>query len=638
MESKKSGKFKKTLILFLVCLLVLIPAKLSWAEEVVLSPTPTPIEAPSSPPVEPTAPPLPEAPTLADVLSPTPTPTEALLTEEPAEEAVGEVTPSPTPAAAGITVEGNVGDTLIETETATNSVVLLTTGNSNLLEESVVASESGSVSVIEESQAQQDNQAEVGNRLEQATVTGGNSASSNVGDSQIVSGDANTSGTVITALNTNLEGVSFSEFNVSGEQEGDLILDFSNCLTEEAGSPVVTKSKISDSFQNNEAALENTLVLSSDSGKNQTNLNTQGDSTIQTGNANVAALVLTFLNNNLAGNIVLGVVNIFGSLVGDIIIPEEALKTKNLSETEKETSLVNFQNNEAEIENNLFLTANTGENEGKDNTDGKTMIETGEATVDTKTVNVVNNNLAGGSWWIVLINQAGEWIGKILGASEGANFAGAEGVEFKEDEDGEITVSHNESGPSTATTEQVQTNEAQIVNNLELSANSGQNQANKNTGGDSVIRTGNARVVASLLNFVNNNISSQSKILITVINVFGRWIGNFLPPGSEKEIVPPPDNPSDNPADEPSGSEDEDEAIEDFVFDDEEVEMPTPILAQGRRVVSWLLPAEPPENQTLSIQTEEKPLSQKPVRINLAWLLVTIPLLFLTGRLKKLLF
>jgi len=627
MESKKSEKLKKTLILFLVCLWVFMPARLSWAEEIILLPT---------------APPLPEAPTLAEAQNPTPTPPEVLSVEETieetvAEEAPSEAAPSPTPLPAGITADGNVGDTLIETETATNSVVLLTTGNSNLLEESVVATESGSASVIEESQTQQDNQAEVGNRLEQVTVTGGNSASSNVGDSQIVSGDANTSGTVITAFNTNLGGVSFSEFNVSGEQEGDLILDFSNCLTEEAGSPAVTKSEASGSFQNNEAVLENTLILSSDSGQNQTNLNTQGDSTIQTGNANVAALVLTFLNNNLAGNVVLGIVNIFGSLVGDIIIPEEVLKQTTATEA-AEATVFEFQNNEATIENNLLLTAESGENEGRDNTDGRTVIETGEATAEVKTVNIVNNNLSGGSWWIVLINQAGEWIGKIFGASEGANFAAGGGVVFEEDENGEIVVGHNESGPSTAMTEQGQTNEARVVNNLELSAQSGRNQANKNTGGDSMIKTGNARVVASLLNFVNNNISSQSKILITVVNVFGRWVGNFLPPGSEKEIVPPPDNPADNPTDEPSGSEGEDEVIEDFVFDDEEIEMPTPILAQGRRVASRLLPVEPLEDQVLSVQTEEKSSSPKPMRINLAWLIVMIPLFLLTSRIKKWLF
>lgn len=603
MKSKKSGKFKKTLILFLVCLWVLIPANLSWAEEII----------PSSPPVEPTAPPSPEAPTITEAANPIATPAEVPL----AEETIPSVTPTPT----GMVADGNVGQTVVTTEDATNSVVLVTSGNLN---QDTGTDATGSASL-------QENQASASAVLEQDTSTGGNSASTNVGDSQVTTGDANTVGTVITALNTNLEGVSFTEYNIAGEQQGDLILDFSqNCLIEQ-----------SESFQSNEAVLENTLVLSSDSGQNQTNLNTQGDSTIQTGEANVAATVLTFLNNNLGGDVALGVVNIFGSLVGDIIIPEEALKSQTSPATNEETSLANFQNNEAEIENNLFLTANTGENEGKGNTDGETVIETGEATADTKTVNVVNNNLVGGSWWLVLINQAGEWVGKIFGAPEGANFAGSVGVEFKEDEDGEITVSNsalqnnNESEQSTKTSEQTQTNEAWLVNNLELSANSGQNQANKNTGGNSTIKTGNARIVASLLNFVNNNLSSQSKILVTVVNVFGRWVGDFLPPGSEKEVDPPP---TDNPADE--SSEIEDEAVADFVID-EEVDIPIPspsLVARRRQLAAKLLPPNQPEGQVFSVQSEEKPLSPKAIRINLAWLLVTIPLFFLTNRLKKLLF
>lgn len=635
MKRNNFGKFKKILILSLVCLLTLAPA-LSWAQEVTPPPEPTPTEVAPTPVAEPSVPPSPEAPTVAEALSPTPTLT--VTPTETEEVASASPLPTPTPTVVATTTDNQTTETAVTTEEATNSVVLVTVGNTNqstagetseslqvLPADSVAATESASVSETESQQSEQENQASVITVLEQDTSTGGNSASNNVGDSQVTTGNANTTGTVITALNTNLEGVSLTEYNLTGEQEGDLVLNFEeNCLTDEA-CPAVKTVEQSESFQNNEAELENTLVLASDSGHNQANLNTQGDSTVQTGDANVAATVLTFLNNNLAGNVSLGVVNIFGTLVGDIIVPEEALKTQGEPKTNEETALASFQSNEAEIENNLVLTANTGENEGRLNTGGETVIETGEATAETQIVNVVNNNLTGGSWWLVLVNQAGEWIGKILGAPEGANFAAAEGMELAAAEDGEITVADN--GSQAVTTTQI--NEARIVNNLTLSADSGHNETSKNTGGDSTIRTGNARIVASLLNFVNNNISSQSKILVTVVNVFGRWVGNFRPPGSEKEVdPPPPEEPDDN--NQPPSAE--------AVDEEETVVTPTPEptkVAQGRRVGTRLLPPLPPENQVLLAQAGEKVDLEKPIRINFAWLVVILPLFFLAGWLKK---
>jgi hypothetical protein len=632
MKSSHWGKFKKTLILSLIWLLVLMPRGFGWAQEVTPPPEPTPTEAAPTPVAEPSAPPSPATPTVTENLSPTPTPT-TVVTEEA-------TLPTPTPTSPpATTVEAspppnsdesgnsNLGETVVTTEDATNSVVLVTEGNTN----QSAATESASVSTTENQQTEQENQASVRTILEQETNTGSNSASSNVGESRVESGDANTSGTVITALNTNLDGVAFTEYNVTGEQTGDLVLDFSQNSLADSESALVKKVEESGSFQNNEAVLENTLVLSSDSGENQANLNTGGDSTVQTGNANTAATVLTFLNNNLAGNVSLGVVNIFGTLVGDIILPQEAMENQTSVATTEETTGSNFQNNEAVIENNLVLQADTGGNEGRDNTDGATVIETGEASADSQTINVVNNNLAGGSWWLVLINEAGEWVGKIFGAPEGASFAAAEAVEFSADENGDITIDGEESQESTATSEQ--TNKAQVVNNLALSASTGHNQASKNTGGDSTIKTGNARIVASLLNFVNNNVSSQSKVLVTVVNVFGRWLGNFLPPGIEKKTDSPPPPPADNNS---SGNQVASESEEN---DSEPLADPEPTPPpQGRRLAARLAWPNQPEGQTLSIQSPVRSSFEKPLRLNLAWLAVTLPLFFLAAFLKRWIF
>jgi hypothetical protein len=151
---------------------------------------------------------------------------------------------------------------------------------------------------------------------------------------------------------------------------------------------------------------------------------------------------------------------------------------------------------------------------------------------------------------LVIVNQAGKWIGKIVGSPDGATMAGSAGTEFEVDPiTGEVTAvgantsnsgngdnstntaSNNTTNNSTTT----QTNNAKIENNLNLTANTGGNDSSYNTGGNSNIKTGNVNVIANLVNFVNNNITGGGKLVVTVVNVFGSWLGDFVAPGQQKQ-------------------------------------------------------------------------------------------------------
>ena len=172
--------------------------------------------------------------------------------------------------------------------------------------------------IVDNNNTFQDNSAVVTSNLNQTTSTGDNSASGNVGDSQISTGDANTSGTVITAVNTNIEGIGIAEFSVVDDQVGDIVLDFAAGCIYGCGEESLTAQNIgngSDSsndasidtttnnltVQTNDALIESNLNLSSDSGGNTADENTGGSSEITTGDANVAGNALTFANNNLSG-------------------------------------------------------------------------------------------------------------------------------------------------------------------------------------------------------------------------------------------------------------------------------------------------------------------------------------------------
>ena len=176
------------------------------------------------------------------------------------------------------------------------------------------------------------------------------------------------------------------------------------------------------------------------------------------------------------------------------------------------------------------------------NTGGNNHVSSGNSSADSHVLSVANSNIDGGTWWLVIVNKAGEWIGKILGAPKGATYAGSSGTDFAVNEKGEITAILGNGASSSNTSESQssvsdttsQANTAQIQNKLNLSANTSDNKAPANTGGASNIKTGDATIIANLVNFVNINIANGGKLVVTVVNVFGSWLGDFVSPGTSK--------------------------------------------------------------------------------------------------------
>jgi len=124
------------------------------------------------------------------------------------------------------------------------------------------------------------------------------------------------------------------------------------------------------------------------------------------------------------------------------------------------------------------------------------------------------------------------------------NYAGSAGTEFIVNPDGSITAvnSGNNSGSTnTANVTQntqntvTQNNNASITNNLNLSGNTGGNTIQNSMNGGASVETGDVNIVASVVNFVNNNFSG-GRVYMTVVNVLGgKWLGNFIAPGHTKE-------------------------------------------------------------------------------------------------------
>jgi hypothetical protein len=497
----------------------------------------------------------------------------------------------------GTSTGGTVGTgSSITTGDANVSGAVVTTANDNLVGSAGVvggadgaqittsgngpsSTNTGAIVLDSDSATIQDNDADVNTSLNLEGTSGENTNSRNVGgDSSITTGDANVSGTVITAVNTNVAGVIISEFNVTDNHVGDIMLDFgAACISgcgstsssvtnsgngeESTNTGTIDQTNNNTTTQTNDAVIGSELVLVANSGDNVSSENVGGDSNITTGDANVSGNVLTFANNNVAGNVIYAVVNIFGDLIGDIIMTEDAINTccagtdlsatntgngsgsSNTAEIDVENNNTFTQANDAVIDNNLVLDAQTGDNTSNSNVGGDTGITTGDVDVTASLLNVVNTNLVGGNMWLVLINEAGNWVGKLFGAPEGSTFAASAGADYSIDENGYITVTNSQNGPDSTNTGSVtetnnnsitQTNTAEVNNSLNLSANTGGNNASRNTGGNSTITTGDATIIANLVNFVNNNIVGDGKLVVTIVNVFGSWLGDFVTPGHTK--------------------------------------------------------------------------------------------------------
>lgn len=437
-------------------------------------------------------------------------------------------------------VENNLNSNSVQT--ASSPSQSSSPSNSTTVENSQNGANSTNQATSDKTQATdvgQGNTVQINNQLTANASTGGNSANYNTGgDVALKTGNANVGTTVVNFANTNQATVKVKEFNILDDQRGDIVLDFTDA---EVIDPNVVNSKNGAGSTNqatsttqgtevvgqfNQADLGNAIVVNANTGDNKANYNTDGNVVLETGDANVVVNVINFLNNNLstAGEVLVGVVNVVGNLIGDIILPQnEAANKGNGAGSTNEASLTQTQTttleqtNRAHIQNSFEVNANTGENKTNYGTAGSASTQTGSLNVNVETATIANQNTAGEEpIYVVLVNKLGQWTGQILG------------VETSSINEGNGAGSTNQvslTQESTNTTTQV--NSATVNNNIVINANTGGNEANYTTGGDVSVKTGDVNVAANVVNFLNNNFSGR-KIIITIVNVLGSWVGNLV--------------------------------------------------------------------------------------------------------------
>lgn len=256
--------------------------------------------------------------------------------------------------------------------------------------------------------------------------------------------------------------------------------------------------------QDNYANISNNVNASSSTGSNSANKNTNGEVSISTGDASTGVAVSNSANSNVA--------NIEGCCAVDasVEISGNGADSRNEAGLSLGTSTEVFQTNVAHIDNDIDADSDTGNNEADKNTGGNVEVTTGNADTTVLVDNVANSNLArvgGGN------GEGGSVSLRIMG--NGADSKNEIGLAL------ERSLSL------------LQDNYANIENDVDADANTGENEASKSTGGDVMVDTGDASVGVGVDNMANFNVADLD--CGCLLDIEAKVAGNGF--GSENEIA-----------------------------------------------------------------------------------------------------
>jgi hypothetical protein len=230
--------------------------------------------------------------------------------------------------------------------------------------------------------------------------------------------------------------------------------------------------------QTNQAEVTNTVTSKSSTGENRANDNTGGDVIIRTGNAESETAIENMLNQNAASVDCCESVNDV-----EVKISGNGSRSENNVELGLEDSKQLFQTNTASVRNDVDSKAKTGENDAKRTTGGDVTIYTGDATAKSDVSTSANANQA--------------TIGGGSHSTSGTLSAWITGNGAYSINDLKLEVARE--------TQLVQENAASVVNDVYSFGETGDNEANDNTGGEVHILTGDATAETIVDNMVNFN-------------------------------------------------------------------------------------------------------------------------------------
>lgn len=239
----------------------------------------------------------------------------------------------------------------------------------------------------------------------------------------------------------------------------------------------VENNQTQNVVQNNEAKIENNISANSSTGGNSASRNTGGDVKVDTGDADTTVNVSNSANTNVA------TVDCCEAKDTNVVVSGNGDNSDNKVKLGQNSSTNLYQTNDANIKNKVDANSTTGKNDADRNTGGDVRVLTGDATTSVTVENAANMNSAkiGG--------------GHNAGTGSVSAYITGNGV----DSDNDIKLDLDKSVVLT------QANDAWIGNFIDADAKTGKNDANRNTGGDVIVDTGDADVAVMVDNMANFN-------------------------------------------------------------------------------------------------------------------------------------
>ncbi|MGB4758943.1 MAG: hypothetical protein WBP26_02705 [Candidatus Saccharimonadales bacterium] len=261
----------------------------------------------------------------------------------------------------------------------------------------------------------------------------------------------------------------------------------------------------------NSTAIENNVNLQAASGNAVVTGNTTaGNAT--SGNAVAMANIINMINSIIAANkSFAGTINIYGNLDGDILVSPDFIPQLLASNggSLPDSLRVNSTDNQSII-NNVNLHAASGDASVAHNTTAGNAT-TGSADTNLVILNMTGHEVVASNSLLVFVNVLGSWVGLIVDAPAGSTAAAyGNGVLSNSVKNLDIDA----------------TNNAGIVNNINLNAQSGDALVANNTTAGSAT-SGNASAVANIVNINGTTFNLSDWFGLLFINVFGSWHGSF---------------------------------------------------------------------------------------------------------------
>ena len=326
------------------------------------------------------------------------------------------------------------------------------------------------------------------------------------------------------------------------ELEGDLMEEEEEALDNDSSTEDGNSSSTEDGVDeiSNTTSTDEEIILGENgedgaNGENGENGGGGGSdipAIIDTGDAVAAVNLLNMVNLNIVDSEGwVNFMNLFGGFLGDVNLsdltfPENSACSTNDCEASQLEGERNFENeNNGMIDNDLNVGANTGLN----SIDGTGEIYTGDAVAAANVVNVLNTNIIRSNYLILALNSFGNFGGDLVLPGMGffQNLFGG-----TRERRSEMEISPCE---ETLTIENE--NQAEVSNNGETLAETGENEVQNGDG--AVIETGDAEALSNTANVVNSNYYNSSPVYI-LVRVTGQWNGNVFstPPGLKWQETP----------------------------------------------------------------------------------------------------